>query len=95
MCRLLPVLVAVSMLNACSFWGDDEAVPECESVEEYQKALQAAGLSVPPGLDKPDPSGRLDIPEGPLPDQPLSGQAACLQLPPSFFDKPLAVPPAD
>jgi uncharacterized lipoprotein len=79
--------VAVTLVvGGCSLWGNDEP---CESVEEYQAAQAAAELSIPAGLDKPDPSARLDIPEEPQPLEPLAKNAACLQQPPNYFDKPL------
>lgn len=74
-------------LAGCSFWGEDE--DQCVSVEEYQDAKAAPEISVPAGLDRPDPTGKLVVPAGPEPVQPLSTNAACLQWPPDYFDKPL------
>lgn len=73
----------------CSVWGEEGDADACVSAEEYQQALEAPDLSVPAGLDRPDTSLRLDVPDGPLPQRPLERDAACLQRPPSFFDKPL------
>ncbi len=91
-CQLLVLALIAAGLGGCSFWGDD--AEECVSVQEYQDATAGANLSVPAGLDRPDPSGRLNVPETPLPAEPLSKNAACLQRPPSYFDKPLAAPAA-
>jgi hypothetical protein len=44
---------------------------------------------VPAGLDRPDQSARLTIPDGPPPVEPLSKSAACLQRPPDYFDEPI------
>lgn len=89
----LAALVAMAgavLAGGCSSWGDDDKDgSDCVSVEEYQSALPAPTLSVPPGLTRPDEAGRLNIPEEPLPTQPLADDAACLQRPPSYFDKPL------
>lgn len=81
------VCAFTAIAGGCSFWGGGE--DSCVSVEEYQEATSAPLLSVPPGLDRPDESGRLDIPPGPEPAEPLSQNAACLPRPPDFFDKPL------
>jgi uncharacterized lipoprotein len=81
---LAPLALA---LAGCSFWG--EAEDKCASVEEYQDAKIASEISIPAGLDRPDPTGKLVVPAGPEPVQPLSKNAACLQWPPDYFDKPL------
>lgn len=78
--------------GGCSLWGDDN---DCESIEEYQTAQAAPELSVPAGLDKPDPSARLSVPEEPLSNEPLSKKSACLQRPPTYFDKPLQKSPGN
>lgn len=88
--RAMAALVSVALGAAgCSLWRDDD---ECASVEEYQTAQAAPELSVPAGLDKPDPSARLSVPEEPLANEPLSKNSACLQRPPNYFDKPLETP---
>jgi uncharacterized lipoprotein len=76
----------VLSLGSCSFWDEEEP---CDSVEEYQFAQAAPEISVPAGLDKPDPAAKLKVPEEPVPAEPLSKNAACLQRPPNYFDKPL------
>lgn len=86
---LATLATAMLVVGGCSLWRDDN---ECESVEEYQSAQAAPGLSVPAGLDQPDPSTRLSVPEEPLPVVPLSTNSACLQRPPNYFDKPLKGP---
>ena len=88
-------LVAMLAISGCSLWGEKDPAVECQSEEEYQQARGAAAVTIPPGLDHPDESTRLAVPAGPLPDKPLSAQVACLQHPPNFFDKPLAVPADD
>lgn len=90
---VLSMLVG-TLVGGCSFWGSDEAAgqEDCASEEEYQTAPVAPELSVPAGLDRPDPSTRLDVPGGPIPAEPLAKTAACLQRPPNYFDKPLNAP---
>ena len=90
--HLLAMAVVATALSGCSFWGDDEEA--CVSEEEYQEARVAPDLSIPAGLDRPDPSGRLNIPEEPQPVAPLSKNAACLQRPPNYLDKAKTTPPA-
>lgn len=88
MVRIVLMAVLPAALGACSWFGSDEAV--CASEEEYQSAQVAPRLQVPASLDAPEASARLDIPDGPLPAEPLSRNAACLQRPPDYFDRPLA-----
>jgi hypothetical protein len=76
----------VILPGSCSFWSDDDP---CELVEEYQQARSASEVDVPPGLDEPESSTTLVIPDEPRPSEPLSENAACLQRPPDYFDKPL------
>jgi uncharacterized lipoprotein len=87
----LPAVVLAFTVAGCSFFGDGE--PECESVEDYQSAQSAPRVAVPAGLDTPEMAGRLDVPEEPLPAEPLARNAACLQRPPNYFDRPLNAPP--
>lgn len=84
------VLLVAAASGGCSLFGGGES--SCESVEEYQEARSAQRLSVPAGLDAPDATGRLEVPEGPAPAEPLSRNAACLQRLPNYFDRPLNAP---
>ncbi len=79
--------------SGCTFWRDEDP---CESVEEYQQARSAGEIVVPAGLSPPDSTGRLVIPPGPTEaGQPLSANAACLQKPPDYFNKPVTPPPGN
>jgi len=86
--RIVLLAAVPAVVGACSWFGSDESA-ECVSEEEYQSAEVAPRLQVPSGLDSPETAGRLDVPDGPLPDEPLSRNAACLQRPPDYFDRPL------
>lgn len=88
-CRLAIVVMVVWGVGGCSVWSDDDP---CESEEEYQAAQAAQEISVPAGLDKPDPSTKLNVPDEPKPAEPLSKTAACLQRPPDYFGKTLKDP---
>jgi uncharacterized lipoprotein len=81
---LAPILAA--SVAACSSWSNGNP---CESKEEYQDSQSVAPISVPAGLDHPDPTARLDVPNEPKPAEPLSQSAGCLELPPNYFDKPV------
>jgi uncharacterized lipoprotein len=80
------ILALAALAGSCAFWRDDDP---CESAEEYQQAESAPEIVVPPGLDAPDSDTAMVIPAGPLPDEPLAKNAACLQRPPNYFDRPL------
>lgn len=85
--RGLLLACVLVLLAGCSWWGGNE--DPCISAEEYQQAQEVPDLTVPAGLDKPDASGRLQVPPGPPAAEPLSQSAGCLPRPPSYFDKPL------
>ena len=80
------MLVMAMAIGGCFFGKGDES---CESVQEYQSAKTAPRLEVPQGVDKPDESAGLKVPEGPVPAEPLAKTAKCLQRPPNYFDKPM------
>jgi uncharacterized lipoprotein len=84
--RLVAGLLLVLSCASCGFGRDDN---ECESFEEYQKAATAPEITVPAGLDKPDPSSRLNVPPSQVPGEALSKEAECLQRPPTYFDRPI------
>lgn len=87
-CAGLSLLLAT--MTGCSFWSDDDP---CESVQEYQQSRQAPEITAPAGLDRPDDSRALHIPDGPLPAEPLASNAGCLPKPPNYFDKPIIPAP--
>ena len=89
----LPLFVALLVgLSGCAWWGDENP---CESAEEYQRSTSVPPVVVPDGMDRPDGAGRLVVPGGPLPTEPLEKTAACLQQPPNYFDRPVYVPKDD
>jgi uncharacterized lipoprotein len=90
--RFVLLVATVAGLGGCVWWGEDNP---CESAEEYQRSASVPPIVVPAGLEKPDDSGRLVVPDGPLPAEPLEKTAACLQQPPNYFDKPVYVPTDD
>ena len=81
-----------AIASSCACWRDENP---CESVEEYQQSRIASDVQVPPGLSNPSAAGRLAIPESPVSEQALAANAACLQKPPNYFDKPVRAPPVD
>ena len=84
--RIVTGLLVVAMCASCSLGRDDD---ECESVEEYQAAVGASEITVPSGLDRPDPGTKLNVPPSQVTGEALAKQAACMQRPPSYFDKPI------
>jgi len=57
----------------------------CNKPQPYMKASSIPRLNVPPGLDSPDTSHALDVPQldGPVPPQ-RGPKDPCLVKPPSF-----------
>jgi uncharacterized lipoprotein len=82
----LVIGLLAALTAACS---SSKSAFDCELVEQYQEAQSGPTVSVPAGLSRPDESTRLNVPPGPLPAEPLSQTAGCLQRPPEYFDKPL------
>jgi len=82
----LAIAFSVIFLCGCAGGGSKRA---CSKPQEYQASESTASLTVPGGLDEPDRSGELVIPElrdengGPGDDQP------CLEQPPDYFDRKL------
>jgi uncharacterized lipoprotein len=68
--------------------------PDCHHVQEYQRAAQVAPLRVPEGLDSPNVSGALVIPEVTVEPPPPGAKEACLDVPPRFKEPLPVKPPA-
>jgi len=84
--RLLLVAGTTLLASGCSLWRSGDP---CALASEYQQAQEAPEVSVPAGMDALDFTGRLYVPPGPLPAEPLAEVAGCLQKPPPYFEKPL------
>jgi uncharacterized lipoprotein len=82
----LAVLAAVcATLSACFLRPSAEE--RCNRPQEYQKSDSIAAIKVPAGLDAPDPSQSLQIPEAGAQGYP-DGRP-CLEMPPDYFGRPV------
>jgi uncharacterized lipoprotein len=75
----LPVLLHLAVLAAVE--------ERCNRPQEYQKSDSIAAIKVPAGLDAPDPSQSLQIPEAGAQGYP-DGRP-CLEMPPDYFGRPV------
>lgn len=76
------VLAMVVLLTGCHLGGGARA---CHKKQPYMAATSVAPLKIPPGLDLPDTTNALHIPElkEPVPP-PRKGKDPCLDEPPSY-----------
>lgn len=88
--RMWFVGLLLLILAGCSFWGDEDDKERCVSAEEYQAARTASEITVPEGLSRPDGTGKLHVPAGPEPAEPLEKTVGCLPEAPEYFKKPNA-----
>ncbi len=88
MTRLLLTLPVFLLMGGCHV--RTLLQPDCHRTQEYQRALQVAPLKVPEGLDSPNVSGALVIPEAGVEPPPIGPKEACLDSPPRFKE-PLPV----
>jgi uncharacterized lipoprotein len=82
--RRVALLAATLGLGGCFFRHDPTS---CRRVQEYQDSSSIKPIAVPPDLSAPDESGKLVIPNGPMPAQPLADTSGCLARPPEYFRK--------
>lgn len=79
----LLALICASV-GACSLAGGDKS---CTRTQEYHASDEIPSLQVPAGLDKPDQSAGLAIPDEPsAADRPPKSDT-CLERPPDYFEK--------
>ncbi len=87
--RLLALFMAVLALGGCHFLRGRTG---CHADQEYRHAQQLPALHVPAGLDAPNTSTALVIPE-PVAGIPVRGpKDACLEEPPAYRPAPPAKP---
>jgi uncharacterized lipoprotein len=87
--RAILVITAASLVSGChmfSHWTN--RITDCHRPQEYQRAVQAAPLKVPPGLDTPNTQGALVIPTVELAPPPPGVHDACLDAPPRYKPAP-------
>jgi uncharacterized lipoprotein len=81
----LILLLASALLGGCFFGGRSL---DCEDATRYGYSASTAPLRVPEGLDVPDESDALQIPQGePYVVRSPEAVTECLETPPDFFDE--------
>jgi uncharacterized lipoprotein len=65
----------------------------CHQQQPYQTAANLPPLSMPTGLEGPDTTEALEIPEVTEPEQPLDKDGPCLDAPPAITAPPLPATP--
>ncbi|MEZ5499377.1 MAG: hypothetical protein R3E77_08100 [Steroidobacteraceae bacterium] len=87
---IIALLAALfSQLGACRYLAYD-----CHKPALYQQAQSIAPLKVPAGLEAPDTSNALRIPEVVAPAAPAGSDGPCLESPPEFQTTRQAPPAA-
>jgi len=79
-------LVAAALvcgLSGCFSGGQ----PSCDKAQEYQRSTGIDPLQVPDGLDEPDRSDSLSIPEPSANARQRDEIDPCLQSPPDYFGR--------
>lgn len=89
--RLLLLVTASLALLAASGCRVLTGSSSCRNPQPYQAAESLPPLRVPAGLQAPDTSGALRIPELNQPEYPRDPDAPCLESPPALTEPP---PPA-
>ena len=84
--RVLMLVAASALMSGCHLFG--KLNPDCHSRQEYQHALSAPPLKVPPGLDTPNTAGALVIPPVTDAPPPPGPKDACYDVPPRYKPAP-------
>ena len=82
--RILLLVAALMGVSGCHIWRGASA-KSCHAPQPYLQAKSMPALIVPPGLDAPDTTNALKLPQlsEPAPP-PRRGKEPCLDEPPSF-----------
>ncbi|MDP7419117.1 MAG: hypothetical protein QF483_04480, partial [Gammaproteobacteria bacterium] len=70
-------------LSGCFFGGQ----PSCNKPQEYQVSENIESLQVPDGLDQPDRSAALTIPQASPDAKVREADDPCLDSPPDYFGR--------
>ena len=84
--RVLMLVAASSLMSGCHLFT--KLNPDCHSKQEYQHALSAPPLKVPPGLDSPNTAGALVIPPVTDVPPPPGPKDTCYDVPPRYKAAP-------
>lgn len=77
------VVLLALLLSGC-FGGGRQA---CDKAQEYQAGRSVEALRVPDGLDRPDRSATLVIPEVSPDAKRREKGEPCLETPPDYFER--------
>ena len=84
--RVLMLIAASALTSGCHLFS--KLNPDCHTRQEYQHALSAAPLKVPPGLDSPNTAGALVIPPVTDAPPPPGPKDTCYDVPPRYQPAP-------
>ena len=84
--RVLMLVAACALMSGCHLFT--KLNPDCHSRQDYQNALSAPPLKVPPGLDSPNTAGALVIPTVTDVPPPPGRKDACYDVPPRYKPAP-------
>jgi uncharacterized lipoprotein len=84
--RFLMLIAASALMSGCHLFS--KLNPDCHSKQEYQHALSAQPLKVPPGLDSPNTAGALVIPPVTDVPPPPGPKDTCYDVPPRYKPAP-------
>jgi uncharacterized lipoprotein len=84
--RVLVLIAAGALMSSCSLFT--KLNPDCHTKQEYQHALSAPPLKVPPGLDSPNTAGALAIPAVTDVPPPPGPKDTCYDVPPRYKAAP-------
>ena len=84
--RVLMLVAASTLMSGCHFFA--KLTPDCHSRQDYQNALSAPPLKVPPGMDSPNTAGALVIPTVTDVPPPPGAKDTCYDVPPRYKPAP-------
>jgi uncharacterized lipoprotein len=84
--RVLLLIAASALMSGCHLFT--KLNPDCHTKQEYQHALSAPPLKVPPGLDSPNTTGALVIPAVSDAPPPPGPHDTCYDVPPRYKPAP-------
>ena len=84
--RALMLIAASALMSGCHLFS--KLNPDCHTKQEYQHALSAPPLKVPPGLDSPNTTGSLVIPTVTDVPPPPGPKDTCYDVPPRYKPAP-------
>lgn len=93
---IIPIFLAVTLLQGCSFFKRDAATAR-RSCKEERAMLDDRNLpllAAPAGLEAPDPRLAIAIPPLNEPERPRSAGDPCLSQPPSYKTAQTVSPPS-